>query len=361
MGKKIVFTIDTNTAGGGERVIATLANFMSIKGYDTTIINSDTDSAFYPLDSKVHVLKMGLDKYKGKFTSIRRAVAKYCYLRDYFRREHPDAVVTFLFNMEAPTILAGLKTNIPVFASVRNSAFQYPKYQRLFRKVFYPHIAGVVFQSQRVHDHPDYKKINNYRVIMNPLATEVKENIAPVPYSERNNSIINIGRLNRQKNQDLLIRSFSKVVKAHPELNLCIFGEGNLRNDLQELINSLGLQDKVTLCGSVPNAAEKNRSARLFVMSSDYEGFPNALVEAMVNGIPSICTDFDSGVAAELIENGVNGWLVKVNDIDDLTKTILHAINLKENTDVIAQNGSHVFDLLNAERICSQWEKYIFT
>ena len=104
-------------------------------------------------------MKMNLNREQtGK---LQRLIKKYKYLKDFFRRERPDAVVAFLFNMEAPAILAGLATHTRIFTSVRNTAWAYPKRERQFRKLFYPKIAGVVFQSKTVQHYVDFKKLKN--------------------------------------------------------------------------------------------------------------------------------------------------------------------------------------------------------
>lgn len=360
MSKKIVFTIDTNNAGGGERVIATLANYMASKGYETCVINSDSDSSFYKLNSEVKVLKMGLNTTKGKIASVRRLISKYKYLRKYFKEYRPDAVVTFLFNMEAPTILAGLAAHTNVIASVRNSASRYPKPQRLFRRFFYPKIKGVVFQSKLVQNFTDYKQLTNSVVIMNPLPVEIGNKMEPVQYEDRKNYIINVGRLDHQKNQKMLIDAFKMIEADFPDFKLLIFGEGGMRKELENYIESNNMANRIHLMGEVREATKKYRDAKLFVLSSDYEGFPNALAEAMIYGIPSISTDFDSGVASELIREGENGWLVDVGDTQKLAQKMRAALAMGEDINRIAEKGTDLFEILNSNVICKEWEQFLF-
>lgn len=354
---KIILCIDTNTAGGGERVIATLANYFANKNHRVILVNSDTDSNHYSIHSDVEVKKMQLDKCKSN--GIKRILKKYVFLKKLFLEEQPDAVITFLFNMEAPCILAGLRTHTNVFTSVRNSANAYPKLQRLFRRIMYPHIAGVVFQSRRVQHHSDYYRLRNSIIIMNPLSYELSEDIPPVKYILRNNKIICIGRLTEQKNPCLLLDAFCDIRDAYPELELHYFGDGPLRKEIKEQIIIRGLEGKVYLEGIVDNAAFINRDAKMFVMTSNYEGFPNALVESMSQGIPCICTDFDSGVAAELIKDKVNGCLCRVNDKQSVVEAMRYILDLGSRTDDMSKEASNIRALLSTEKICKQWEDFI--
>jgi glycosyltransferase involved in cell wall biosynthesis len=357
MSKKIVFAIDTNTAGGGERVIATLANYMSEKGYETYLINSDSSSSFYPISDKVEIIKMCLDREKtGR---IQRFIKKYSFLKRFFKEKRPDAVISFLFNMEAPVILAGLSTKTRVFTSVRNAAWAYSKKERIFRRFFYPKIAGVVFQSKQVQQYEDFKKLKNSTVIMNPMADDVTEAIQPIPYIDRRNVIISVARLEKQKNHEMLIRAFSKIADEFPEYELHIFGEGSQREYLQNQIQELKLNDRVFLKGAVAGAIQMNRDAKLFVMASNYEGFPNALAEALVYGIPSISTDFDTGVASELICEGENGWLVDVGDVDGLSNKIKQVLMMKDETDIVTHKCVKAFEILNAKSVCEIWERFV--
>jgi len=262
--------------------------------------------------------------------------------------------------MEAPTILAGLATKTRVFTSVRNSAKSYTRFERMFRRIFYPFIAGVVFQSNAVMEFKDFKRVVNKKVIMNPLEGGAKDYGSPVPFNLRKNIIITVGRLNSQKNHKLLIEAFSKNKKAVDNYTLHIFGKGELANNLKDLIIQKGLENKVFLEGEILNASRINRDAYAFVLSSDFEGFPNALVEAMAYGIPSLSTKFDSGVAEQLITPGKNGFLCKVNSVDDMVKNIDQLLSLShEKYEEIVAESCKIADVLDPITIGRQWEEFL--
>ena len=337
---KVVFAIDTNTSGGAERVLITLANFMSHHGCDVTLILGNSGMNFYRVDESVKTVDMGLDwGKKGHIASLRRFYQRYAFLVKYLRKDKPQALIAFLINMELPAILAGLRTKTRIFTSVRNSAQDYSKFVRVFRKIFYPMITGIVFQSPLIMHHKDFAKLSNSCIIMNPLTEDINKKLSPVPYNQRKDWIISVARLAPQKNHALLIDAFCKIADKYPSLELHIFGEGNMRMELQSKIDSTDYGDRIFLDGIVMNAAYVHRNAKVFVMSSDHEGFPNALVEAMVCGIPSISTNFDTGVAAQLIQDGVNGYLCPVGDCDTMAEEISLILDAGEKSLTIGKDS----------------------
>lgn len=357
---KIIFTIDTIGSGGAERVMATLANYMAEKDHTVIMVNADSSKPFYQIDNRVTLKKMNLSWDKsGCVAMLERMVQKYLYLEKLFKKEKPDVVLSFLYNMEIPAILAALTTKTKIVVSVRNSVQYYPRYVQLFRRIFFPHIKGVVFQSTVVQHTYPFNRLKNSCVIVNPLMAAIHDKVIPVEYEQRKPWIINVARLMPQKNQALLINAFAHISAQYPQMELHIFGEGKLRTALEQLIEELNLKNRVFLEGNVPDAIIKNKDARLFVMSSDHEGFPNALVEAMVCGIPSLSTKFDTGVAEQLIRDGENGFLCEAGNLQDLEKQMIRALDIGEKIQSISEKASDLFDMVNTERVCSEWEQYL--
>lgn len=355
---KVFFTVETNSSGGAERVISNLANYFSEDKNEVWVINADSDSHFYPLSKNVKNVKLKIDM--ASKNRLGRIIKKIRLLAIMFKSEKPDAVITFLFNMEMPTIIAALITKTPVYTSVRNSANAYPKYVRIFRRLTYPFINGVVFQSSAVMNHKDFSKVKNRIVIGNPLPTNVKEPITPIDYKERKKTIITAGRLNEQKNQELLIKAFIKVSEEYDDFELHIYGKGELYNYLNKMIAESSAKERIFLEGEVENAIYNNRDAFGFVLSSNFEGFPNALEEAMCFGIPSICTIFDSGVSRELINDGDNGFLFNVGDCDGLVRQLRKLLSLNEDEyNDLAIKASNIFTKYNNKNIGNEWEQFV--
>ena len=353
----IVFVIATNTSGGAERVISILCNYFVEIGECVTLINFDKESDFYKIDNRVKTIKLA-QKHSDIETCKSRIYRQFkilSYLIRELKQIHPDVIIPFLFNSELPTILASRWLHIPCITSVRNSPEVYPKYQRSFRRFFYPRLAGIVLQSQAVLNHPDFKRVCNKTVIMNPLSFEIKH---------RNNDripgkIISVGRLNKQKNHELTIRAVCELKTEFPEIELHIFGTGELENELNKVAQEYSVGNCIVFHGAVPNAIEKNQDAQLFVMASDFEGFPNALVEAMACHIPVVSTDFDTGVARELIGNDENGYLIEIRNKEQLKNKLRYALTNLSETEKKADKASDICEKLDYKVIGQQWKSFI--
>ena len=353
----IVFVIATNTSGGAERVISILCNYFAEIGDHVTLINFDKDSDFYKVDNRVNTIKLA--KKYSNLETCKSVIYKQFKLLLYMIRElkqiQPDVVIPFLFNSELPTILASICLRIPCITSVRNSPEVYPKYQRLFRRSIYPKLAGIVLQSQTVSKHSDFEKVYNKTVIMNPLNIRMDCNTNKRALGK----IISVGRLNKQKNHELTIRAVCEIKNEFPEIELHIFGTGELENSLKTVAQGYSSGNCIVFHGAVPNAIEKNQDAQLFIMSSDYEGFPNALVEAMAYHIPVVSTDFDTGVARELVGNDENGYIFEIGNKEQLKNKIRYALTNLCETEKKADKALEMCEMLDYKTIGRQWKSFI--
>lgn len=191
-------------------------------------------------------------------------------------------------------------------------------------KILYKYANGCVCQSKKVEKYmEEYYNINNAIVIENPIS-----DIQFGEYIEnKTNKIIAVGRLVKQKNHRLLINAFSNISEDYPNYSLYIYGEGNLRTELEQLIDAKKMNGKIILCGIQKEVIKTNRDAQLFILPSYFEGYPNTLVEAMANGIPVIASDVNSGTVAELIKNEENGYIFGVDNQEMLEMYIRKALS----------------------------------
>ena len=199
-----------------------------------------------------------------------------------------------------------------------------------------------------------YKILQVKRIIPNPLSTNELPDVKSEEYPLR---IVAAGRLDEQKNFSMLIDAFSLAKKElKNNITLTIYGEGHLRDSLYKTIADYGLQNDIFLAGSVQNLLDRINGASLFVLSSDFEGFPNVLLEAMAMGLPVISTDFSTGVAEELIKDE-NGIIVPVNDKDAMSRAIVRIMNDSLMRSKMRVNNVYVRDKYNADVIIDQWIK----
>ena len=207
-----------------------------------------------------------------------------------------------------------------------------------------------MFQTERAKNYFTGKIKSLGVIIPNPVAITCTA-------QKSKNKIVSVGRLAPQKNQKLLIDSFNDVLKKHPEYSLYIYGDGSLKQQLETQIIELGLEKKVFLPGNKPNVHKEIADAKIFVLSSDYEGLSNALLEAMMMGFP--CVSTECAGADEYIINGENGMLVPLQDKDAMINAINYII---ENQDIAFEMGEKAkrsVSKCSVEFIMKEWNKII--
>ena len=155
------------------------------------------------------------------------------------------------------------------------------------------------------------------------------------------------------------MEAFELVEKVHSGAKLFIYGEGRLRTELELLIKNKGLEKKIFLCGNYNNIPEVLSWANIFVLSSDYEGMPNALMEALAAGIPSISTDCPCGGPEFLISNKINGMLTTVGDMKQLANSIIYLLNNKKTADKMGVNAKKKAYDFYPDKINNEWHRYI--
>ncbi len=352
---KIMFCISSLSKGGAERVISILANKLIQENEIEIIINTKLNKA-YEFDDRIKILE--LDK-KINTNPLLRNMARIKLINEELKKEKPDIIISFLPMPSFRILYANRKIKIPIIIADRNDPKQEYKsciYKFLMRWL-YPKADGFVFQTNEQKEYFKKEIQEKSTVIFNPIKEEflVEENNK----KERENVIVSVGRLVEQKNQKVLINTFSKIAKKYPEYNLKIFGEGNLREELQKQIDDLNMRDKICLCGVCDNIKEQLEKAKIFVLPSNYEGMPNALIEAMASGCSVISTDCPCGGPRELIENYKNGILVPINNEQELANKIEYLIRNEESAKEIGENAKKIKEKLNPNNILGQWKSYI--
>lgn len=347
---KLVFITPGMTFGGAERVISILTNIWCDMGHEVSIFITATDRPpVYKMNKKIKVEYFA--DYNEKGVSHFKLIAA---IRKFVRKEKPDSVLSFMNDVCAYTIIALMGTGIPVIYSERNdpNKTNQGKFDKVFRKIVEIGAKHIVFQTNGARICYSEKVQRKSSIILNPVNLDkIPDRInEEINYSE----IVSVGRLEPQKNQELLIDAFSVVREAHKDVVLKIFGEGSLKNKLQNKIDELGLTEYVFLMGAKSDVLEWIKESFCFVLSSDFEGLPNSLIEAMCIGIPCISTDCSPGGARELLRDD-RGIVVPCGYKEELAE----AINMYlENKDIAMRYGEEAYKLrdeIESHTVAKEW------
>ncbi len=351
--KKILFVNSTLTAGGSERVMTLLANEFSKRDYDVSMVllyKNENDT--YKLSDYVKLKRFNCE-HRIKLVEKIKLVLE---LRKEIIANNYDYIVSFMQSINIITILATLGLNKKVIVSERcNPKTQRGLIKKVLEKVLYRKSGYLVVQTEQVKEMFDKKIQEKSVVIPNP----VDEDIPSAFEGIREKRIVAVGRLTKQKNFSMLIKTFQLFSNMHPDYFLEIYGQGPLKNELEELANTLGINDKVLFKGYVSNVREKMRAASLYISTSNYEGISNSMIEALAMGIPTICTDCPVGGAALMIKNNYNGVLIPVGDQDALLIAMNKIINDPNFMNKISSNALKIKQEYSIKKIADRWEKIL--
>ena len=254
-------------------------------------------------------------------------------------------------------VIATIGIRTKKIISVRNDPkIEYGKgIKKLLAKMLLNTADGCVFQTEEAKKYFRKKLQNKSKIIYNP--------VDPIFYntkkSENCNDIITIGRLELQKNHKLLIDAYIQSLNNISNEKLIIYGDGSQRETLQKYIDSKKMGAKIIMPGTVNDVQRVLAKAKLFILTSEYEGMPNAMMEAMAVGVPIIATDCPCGGPKELIRNKDQGVLVECNKIDELSKAIIKTVNDKKLLEKMSVNAKKRALEFKSEIILKEWEKYI--
>lgn len=397
--KKILFHINSLGKGGAERVVSVLARYFARDGYEVVIVTLWRAKEEYELPKAVKRVDLG-DLGTGRKGGRRLlALRRFTDLRSVIRRERPGVVISFCVkaNFRSAYAMLGMKT--PLVVSVRNDPKIDYEPHRMATRWMERKARGCVFQTEeaRAFFDPEFQKKSC--VIFNPVdekylaagknlaagkSLAAGENLAAgrsfvagkgigeeknlaaeqegMGGFQRRNRIVTVGRISRQKNQMLLLQAFHRIKDRFPGMVLQIYGEegeSGVKEELSAYIARHKLEGRVFFMGQCSSLERELADAALFVLPSDYEGMPNALIEAMVLGLPVIATDCPCGGAAMLIEDGISGFLTPVGDEKRLAEKMARLLTDKKLAESMAENAGKLADKVRPEGIFEAWKKYV--
>lgn len=358
--KSIVFVLAALPSGGAERVASILINYWYQLGWNITlIIGHDKEKDFYRLPADIDRIVIPAGSPSGsKIAALLKNIPYVLKLRKALKSVKSPTVLSFLTRTNIHTILASFGISKRVIISERNDTTreQHPWPWPLLRRWLYKFADKVTANSEVAIDGMrDYVQNEKLVFVPNPVIIP-----AEMAKPSRSRLILNVGRLVPQKAQHLILEALATSKSTIKDgWKLEILGEGEEEQKLRGIIEKNSLQDVVSLCGVVGDIEAKYRKAAIFVLSSHYEGTPNALLEAMSYGLPCVVSDSQIG-SAKLIAHQENGLIFTSGDSADLANKMLYLINNPDKRSEIGGKARKTIDSYSIEVIHSIWERVFF-
>lgn len=350
---KLLIIVNNLKNGGVERVLSVLANYFAEKDYDVHILAIATDEIAYYLSPKVHYEYVSIiELYKKVGLAENFRVMRKIYKE--IKKSNPDCVIGFDDSIIIRSILSAWLQRRYIVVSERIDPSIYGLPMRVVRQVCYDMAHKVVFQTPDARDFFPKRTRKKSVVIPNPLS----ENL-PYRKENTNKDILMACRLRDQKNVSMAIKAFALFHKDHPDYRLVVCGEGELLEQLKAEASALRVAESVIFPGHSSDIHSCMAECAMYLSTSDYEGISNSMLEALAIGVPSICTDCPVGGARMFIETDKDGILVPVGDVEETAKAMAKIADDVSFARMLGNNAVKIRKVLNAEAICSQWEKLL--
>jgi GalNAc-alpha-(1->4)-GalNAc-alpha-(1->3)-diNAcBac-PP-undecaprenol alpha-1,4-N-acetyl-D-galactosaminyltransferase len=354
---RIAVVINSLAAGGAERVISMMASYWADKGRKVILITlASTSDDFFCLDNRVTRIALNVSQRSPTvFHAVGNNIRRLVILRSAIRASEANSVIAFIDKTNVLVLLATRALGIPVIISERVDPRHHsigPTWAAL-RKLTYRWADALVVQTEAVSQWARHNlSAKKILVIPNAVAS-VTYPVSKQPH--RRPILVAMGRLSYQKGFDMLLRAAATILPRHPSWSIVVLGEGSERASLEQLVVLLGLQKRVSFVGREYSPASVLRDAEIFVLPSRFEGFPNALCEAMASGLPVVSFDCPSG-PREIVRDGIDGLLVPPDDINGLASAMEQLITHPQNRREMGLRAAEIALRFSPERIMGLWE-----
>ena len=350
---KLLFIRDFFDYGGASKMIISVAEAMSNIGHESYVYAYGSESCPLDIPNKVQYIK-GSPYIRNRAL---RHLLKVGEIRKVIKYINPDLIVTFMPYPSILTMIAKLGLKKKIVISERGDPAIYGGFIKLFGHKIISRADGAVFQTEGARDF--YSGRLHDRSVIIPNAITIRRS-KRIPWNERENQIAFVGRFfNQQKRQDLMVKAFSKIAPEFPNLTLVFYGDGEDMDKIKRQVDEAQLSDKVIFAGSVSPIESFIKNAKMYVLSSDYEGIPNSLIEAMCVGLPCVATDCTPGGARLLIDNEKNGFLVPKGDAQAIADKCLKILADPESAELMGIMAQDICERLAPEVIYPRWNEYL--
>lgn len=361
MMRKIAFHLNCLEQGGAERVVTNLANQFAANGYEVLIATEWYGENEFQIDERVRRVHVGLKEGDEKKHRLVQFYLRVKYLKQFLKKEKPDILIPFARKALYRGLMAAYFMKIPVLISIRTDPVGHydERSDKLQIPILFPRANGCVFQTEGAKEFFAPRLQDNSRIILNPI--NPKYIGVPQP-KQRNKTVVQSGRLVDFKNQPMLIRAFIEVHKKHPDYDLKIYGGDSFdgtKEILEQMIEENQAQDYVHLMGASDNLEKELADAALFAFSSDWEGLPNALMEAMALGLPIVATDCPCGGPRTIMTHEVDGLLIPIKDQKALEDGMNRLIEDRALAERLGREARKIAEKANGEAVYEMWRDYI--
>ena len=368
---KIVYCIHSvYNPGGMERVLLNKISYFALKrNYDITIVTTDQHNRppFYPFPGNVRMIDLGInyseDNIKGAFGKITGYLKK--------RRKHKRLLTELLMREKADIVVSLYPSESSFIPDIKDGSKKVLEihYCKFFRLQYgRTGLLGLIDRLRTKQDERIVSRFDRFVVLTN----EDKgywgniPNIVVIPnaamlvgnkYSDvTEKRIIAVGRLDYQKGFDRLIKAW-KMVQQSGRFNdwkLDIFGQGEWKDMLNSMINDYGIAGTASINAPTKQIGDEYAKSSMLVMSSNYEGFPMVMIEAMACGLPVVSFDFKCG-PKDIIDDGKNGIIVHDGDIEGLANAMMKLMDNQILRKTMSENAKKVVDTYSEENVMKQW------
>jgi len=352
--------------GGAERVTASLANFWASEGHDVVLATLANDPDYYYVDSRVRRISLHAASSSTSFASgLWANASRLATVRRLLKKERPDVAVGMMTTASNLIGLAALGLGVPAIGAERLFP---PKNlpgrggARL-QRASYGHLKSVIAQTEKGAEWlRKHTRAPRVAVIGNPIELPLPRHapfISPESFHPElgdRKIVLCAGRLVRQKRFDQAIRAFASLATDFPDWRLVLAGDGPDREDLEREVVDLGVERRVLFIGRAGNLSDWYARASLYLMTSDFEGFPNTLLEAMASGLACIAVDCDTG-PRDLIVHDESGILVSLDDEDGLRGSLARCMADDGLRAALGGKASCVIERFGMRKIIDAWER----
>lgn len=352
---KILFIIRDMFMGGAGKQLALTAKGMVDKGHSVAIFTYIGMSLEHTLDSRLKYIP-GKEIGRNKISEYTKAPK---HVRQVVKEVKPDVVISWRANAGCMAVLGCIGLPVKIVFSERSDPYMETNWMLKIATKICDLSTGGVFQTEKAKEF--YKKLNKKSIVCPNLINMNNNQVSIVSVEKRRKEIAWVGRFsNTQKRIDIAIKAFKIIHEEMPDYHLSFYGDGIDMNFAKNMVNEEKLQDFVHFHGTIKNVIDVLSTARMLMLSSDYEGIPNVVIESFVAGTPVVATDCSPGGVRVLIDDGNNGFVVPVRDIRSLARKSIEVLKDNALSEKFIINGRKQLQLLKPDKIIDRWNKYLY-